>query len=76
MKETITIKLKNGNDVSAVLVSSEELEMLKKKFEDNGKSIDECECGDELCIDGYIWSCSRANDNKCKWFKSDWQCNI
>ncbi|WP_155941591.1 hypothetical protein [Maribacter sp. Hel_I_7] len=38
--------------------------------------IDECNCGDDFCSsEGYLWVCSLARDNKCRWFPSPVRCN-
>ena len=72
--QTKTLKLKAGKEVSATLATDSEIEQVKNVIEAQGISLAEC-CGQEACINGYIWSCSRGNDNKCHWYKSDWKCN-
>ncbi len=68
------LKLKNGKEVNATLATKEELGQAKTSIKAQGISFEDC-CGEEACINGYIWTCSRANDNNCYWYKSGWKCN-
>lgn len=72
--KTKSMTLKDGKEVKGTLASATEVEDAKSAIEAQGINVGDC-CGQEACISGYIWSCSRANDNKCYWYKSDWKCN-
>ncbi len=65
---------RNGEEREAYPVSDAELLQFKEKFQAMNRDISDCNCGDEVCIDGYVWRCSYGPTGNCQWFKSDWQC--
>jgi hypothetical protein len=66
---------REGEKREAYLVSETELQKLKEQFEAVGADINACNCGDEKCVGGYIYSCAEDSSGNCRWYKSDWQCN-
>lgn len=72
--QSMQMTLKNGEAVTGMLVATEELAQAKADIEAKGISLLDC-CGQEFCRNGYIWTCYRANDNKCYIYKTDWKCN-
>lgn len=65
----------NGEERVAVPVSEAELQEAAQGLRDKGIDVFNCDCGQELCWNGYVWRCAYGPSGNCQWFKSDWMCN-
>jgi hypothetical protein len=65
----------DGKQSVARPVSPEALAAAAAQILDKGRSLDSCECGDEMCISGYVWRCAYGPSGDCEWFESDVGCN-
>jgi hypothetical protein len=71
-----TVTFKKGNtNIVARLATDAELEQAADVLERHGRTLASCECGEELCVNGYLWRCAETPEGGCRWFTSDWQCN-
>lgn len=66
---------RNGERRTARPASADELSSASESLAEKGSTMDSCECGEELCINGYVWRCAYGPEGHCQWFVSDWQCN-
>lgn len=66
------------NQKTKVIVRGKEFELLPATEDELRREglTNECNCGDDFCSStGYLWVCSLARDNKCRWFPSPVRCN-
>ena len=61
--------------VRAYPITDTKLADLKSRHSDLAAKLDECTCGQEFCLDGYIYVCAEGPSGRCQLFASDWQCN-
>lgn len=67
---------RDGKEFFAYPATKEDFEKVKDDFIAKGLSIDNCNCGQDVCdIYGYWWICTTDLNNNCVWFRSDWRCN-
>jgi len=64
-----------GQRVMAHPVPPEKLVELKQQNKSLAERLDECTCGEEYCLNGYIYVCAEGPNGRCQLFGTDWQCN-
>lgn len=76
ISKTVALVLEiEGKQVRAYPITDTKLADLKSRHSDLAAKLDECTCGQEFCLDGYIYVCAEGPSGRCQLFASDWQCN-
>lgn len=76
MSKVVAVVLEiDGNQVTAYPVTPEKLQELKSTHANVADRLEDCNCGDEFCLNGYIYVCAEGPSGRCQLFGSDWQCN-
>lgn len=65
----------DGKQVVAHPITPEKLSELKSVQKGLEARLQDCSCGEEFCIGGYIYRCAEGPDGSCQLYASDWQCN-
>lgn len=77
MKNSITITRiileKDGIEYSARPATNEELRTLEEKIKETGNSTS-CSCGQEMCLEGWVWRCMAAGGGECIWYITNIVC--
>lgn len=65
----------DGQEYTAYPLTDEEIQRMKESTKAMNIDFDDCNCGDEWCIDGYIYRCAYGPSGRCQVFRSDVRCN-